>query len=72
LEKEPKASDSMGVIAKAHKDFFDAFVKAGFNQVQALSLTMNLITSMMNKATPQSTTETAFWNALKKNGIGLS
>lgn len=72
MANEPKASDSMGVIAKAHKDFYDAFIVVGFNPVQALSLTMNLITSMMSKATPQNQTETAFWNAIKKNGVGLS
>lgn len=67
-----EASDSMGVIAKAHKDFYDAFVKVGFSDINAIKLTMNLITAMMNKANPQNQTETAFWNAIKKNGIGLS
>ncbi len=72
MEKEPKASDSMGVIAKAHKDFYDAFIVAGFNPVQALSLTMNLITSMMSKATPQNQADKTFWDAIRKHGAGLS
>lgn len=64
--------DPMGAIAKAHKDFYDAFVKVGFSEINAIKLTMNLISVMMNKAMPQNQTETAFWNAIKKNGIGLS
>ena len=62
----------MFIIAKAHKDFYDAFLKVGFNQIQALSLTMNLITAIMNKATPQNPTDAAFWNGIKKHGAGLS
>ena len=72
MTKEPKASDSMGVIAKAHKDFYDAFIVVGFNPVQALSLTMNLITTMMNKANPQNQADKAFWEAIRKHGAGLS
>lgn len=64
--------DPMGAIAKAHKDFYDAFIKVGFSEINAIKLTMNLISVMMNKAMPQNQTETAFWNAIKKNGIGLS
>ena len=72
MTKEPKPSDSMGVIAKAHKDFYDAFIKVGFSDMNAIKLTMNLITTMMNKANPQNQADKAFWEAIKKHGVGLS
>ena len=71
-KEQDKGAEAASIVAKTQKVFYDAFIGAGFNPVQALTLTVNLFNVVINKQNNMNFNDNAFWQNIKKYGSGLS